>query len=78
MVSLPDKLAKASKASASCSAFKVPALLPDRRLPQTGFKAMSTFFLFFSLGLFSKHANRAKMQLEGFLPDGLFARILGT
>ena len=88
MVSLPDKVAIASGApigrapkgssSSACSVYKVPALLPDQPLPHNDFQAGSTLFLFFTLSPFSEHANKAKMQAMGFLPDGLFARILGT
>lgn len=62
---------------ASTSVFKVPALLPDQPLPRTGFVARSCFFFFFSLDPHDGHADKTAMDKKGFLPDGLFSRILG-
>lgn len=62
---------------ASASVYKVPALLPDQPLPRTGFVPRSCFFVFFSLDPFDGHADKAAMEKKGFLPDGLFSRVLG-
>jgi len=80
MVPLPDNVAKAlgSGQVGQGTVFKVPALLPDRPLPRTDFVSRSCFYVFFSLDVFNGHANKQQMKSQGFLPDGLFARFLGT
>ena len=84
MVPLPQSFLQSSstpspsaKGDPGLPVFKVPALLPSGPLPDSGFQCASTFFFFFTVNPFGGHANSATMKEVGFLPDGLFSRVLG-